>query len=141
METITSKYFSEVVYRNFSEAYVIFSNSYIHCVWLTGGWLIREDREGDVKIRIVDKATPNFINELKGENKEKAVTSFFKPTFYGVRNAERKIFQRSATFKRWYNGVIKKFVRLLFDKSPDVDELRKVMEQMITCIELSRQVG
>ena len=132
LDKIKSKYPAEVFYGGCSTARLVllFGRSYFRCTWLTGGWLFREDQEGDLEIDIVDNAKPDEIEQLKEHYHDRQMTSAFPPTFQSVRDAERKILHRPSDFKKRYQDVINEFVSHLFEKQPDVDVLKGIMERM-----------
>lgn len=130
MDEIKSKYNPEVYYGHLSDASLLFHKAHIDCYWLTGGWLFREDKEGDVEIHVSDNADSHSVKLSKENNTENQMTSFFDPTFQDVHAAEKRLQQRSEEFQQWYRVIIGEFVRLLFEEQPDVDAIRDVMKRM-----------
>ncbi len=132
LNDISSKYVAEVLYRNFSGAVLLFwdGRAYIQCEFLTGGWLFRVDRGGDVELDIKFGVKPSKIDELRERYDEKQMTPFFPAMFQCVRDAERKLMQRTPEFKKWYKDIINEFACHLFEEQPDIDALREIMGRM-----------
>ena len=61
MDEIKSKYNPEVYYGHLSDASLLFHKAHINCYWLTGGWLFREDKEGDVEICVSDNTNSHGL--------------------------------------------------------------------------------